>query len=313
MYHYVRPDDPKLPHFRHLPIERFRQQLDYFAERHRFVSGDEMARAARDGRPVENGVVLTFDDGMTDHYEHVYPELKKRGIAGFFYVSTWPYRTGKMLDVHRIHMLLGAFGGEALWPVLRGKVTDEMLSHGHVREFREATYRRQNNDEATKCLKRTLNYYVDYRHRTRLLDELALEFFGNESELTSALYISEAQMREMQAGGMVIGSHAENHYCMSKLTPGEQRAEIRDSFEYLSGVLGSLPVKTFCYPYGGYHSFNATTETLLEEEGCLYSFNVDPRDIAAGDLRHRPQALPRYDCILFPHGHSGPARMEAAL
>ena len=39
-------------------------------------------------------------------------------------------------------------------------------------------------------------------------------------------------------------------------------------------------------------------------------FSLEPRDISAHDLRERPLALPRYDCIEFPHGTSrvGPER-----
>lgn len=37
---------------------------------------------------VENGVVLSFDDGTADHYEHVLPILTKYSISGLFYVPT---------------------------------------------------------------------------------------------------------------------------------------------------------------------------------------------------------------------------------
>jgi hypothetical protein len=40
----------------------------------------------------------------------------------------------------------------------------------------------------------------------------------------------------------------------------------------------------------------------MSEHSNLFAFNVEPRDISAGDLSRRPQALPRYDCNQFPHG-----------
>ena len=87
---------------------------------------------------------------------------------------------------------------------------------------------------------------------------------------------------------------------MSKLAPPEQQKEIEDSFGYLEKVLGPMEPKTFCYPYGGFHSFTDDTERLLDDAGCLFSFNVEARDITAADLKGRPQALPRYDCNMFP-------------
>lgn len=302
MYHYVRPDDPSLPYFRHLPLDGFRQQLDWFAARHRFVSTEELERAARNGKPAPDGLVLTFDDGLQDHFQHVFPELNRRGITGVFYVSTGPFETGRMLDVHRLHMLIGAFGGKAVWQSASAQLRPEMFSHGHVREFREATYSAQSNDDCTRALKRTFNYYIDYRHRGPVIDNLVSEFFGGDGELNNRLYLSLEQLRAMRDAGMIIGSHTVNHYCLSKLEFEDQRREIRNSFAFLESHLPGNGLKTFCYPYGGAHTFNSQTEQFLEEEGCLFSFSVQPRDIVESDLTNRKQALPRYDCNMFPHG-----------
>ena len=32
----------------------------------------------------------------------------------------------------------------------------------------------------------------------------------------------------------------------------------------------SLPLRTFCYPYGGFHSFTDTTERLLNDAGLPF-------------------------------------------
>src|SRR3546814_2495708 len=106
---------------------------------------------------------------------------------------------------------------------------------------------------------------------------------------------------------MIVGGHGVNHLLMSKLSDAEQAEEIDRSLAELGDVLGER-VETFCYPYGGFHSFNATTERLLKEAGVRFSFNVEARDITRADLTGRPQALPRWDCNAFPHGraHFGP-------
>jgi peptidoglycan/xylan/chitin deacetylase (PgdA/CDA1 family) len=300
MYHYVRPDDPELPYFRHLRLDAFRSQLDHLARESRLISMEEFEASVSRGEPVEDGVVLTFDDGVADHYRHVFPELARRNIPGIFYVPTNPLETGKLLEVHRIHLLLGAFGGQAVLEALKKHLSSGMLSHNHVREFHERTYRWQTNDECTKEVKRTLNYLIDYAVRPRLMDALMGEFFTDESGVTANFYVNPEQLREMQAGGMVIGSHTVNHLCMSKLSVDEQTKEITGSFAFLETILGRPRLKTFCYPYGGFHSFTAETERLLDQAGCLFSFNVEPREIAQADLKSRRQALPRFDCNTVP-------------
>ena len=89
-----------------------------------------------------------------------------------------------------------------------------------------------------------------------------------------------------------------------------QREEITQSFATLSRILGK-PVKTFCYPYGGRHTFTADTVALLEEAGTRFSFDVNARDITSDELAGIPHALPRYDCNMFPNGLASTGALRA--
>lgn len=300
MYHYVRPSDPALPYFRHLEVERFREHLDLLSAAHRWVSRQEMIEAVKTGHPVEDGVILTFDDGFIDHYRFVFPELVKRDIPGIFYLTTQPLLDGKLLEVHQVHLILGRHGGKRVFEWLQGVVSEEMLSHKHVAEFFSGPYRFQTNDEWTVEVKRTLNYLIDYAVRPRVMAAMVKKFLPDESELARGYYLNSEQAREMHDAGMIMGSHTVTHPCMSKLNGVDQEAEIRESFEFLQRILGQFHIKTFCYPYGGSHTFTRETERLLQDAGCLFSFSVDYRDITCEDLRARPQALPRYDCNRVP-------------
>lgn len=301
MYHYVRPSDAELPYLRYLHIEDFKKQLDYFAEQYGFLSKAEFLRSLETG-VSKAGVVLTFDDGFRDHYQYVWPCLRERDLWGVFYIPTGVYHSGKMLDVHRIHMLLGKYEGQMIFDALKSIVSEHMLSHEHIEEFRTLTYSRQKNDEYTNLVKRTLNYFISYEYREAVIDELVRRFLPDERALTSRFYMSIEEVRRMQTAGMIIGSHTVSHPVMSKLTKEEQQKEITESFDFLERITGGLTLKTFCYPYGGFYSFTEDTEKLLKENGCVFSFNVESRDIDGLDLKNRVQALPRYDCNQFPYG-----------
>ncbi len=299
MYHYVREDVETLPHFKHLHIDDFEQQLDFFGKEYGFVKKEEFLASFKTGM-VPEGVVLTFDDGVADHYKFVYPALKKRNLWGIFYVPTKNF-SGQILDVHRIHLLLGGFDAEVLTNSLNKLVTLEMLTDIGRKEFTGDTYKSQSNSEATLAFKRTLNYTIGYEYRSQILDTLMFDFFGPDKKFHD-FYASPEMLREMALNDMIIGSHSRNHFVMSKLSEAEQSDEIKGSFLELEQVISDPKVKTFCYPYGGFHSFNETTEKILTEQGCLFSFNVEARDISNEDILGRPQALPRYDCNAFPFG-----------
>ena len=110
MYHYVRHHDGAAPYQRYLHVDAFERQLDELGSRWGFVDRSSFDRAIRQGRATD-GVVLTFDDGLRDHAEVVLPILERRGLWGIFYIPTAPYRTGRMLAVHRVHHLIGTYGG----------------------------------------------------------------------------------------------------------------------------------------------------------------------------------------------------------
>lgn len=304
MYHYVRPRDPSRPYFRHLSLENFKKQLDYFSENFNFVTKKQFEECLRSGEVVKNGIVLTFDDGFKDHFQYVLPELEKRSLWGVFYAAMAPFKTEKMLDVHRIHILLGKYGGEQVFQSLTEMVSDAMLSHAAIPEFRNLTYKRQNNDEYTNSVKRTLNYFIGYEYREKILDKLMEKFFPKEKPSFKDFYMNQKELCAMRNSGMTIGSHSMTHRVMSKLTVLEQLTEIRSSFELLQELVGPFDLKSFCYPYGGFHSFNSDTEKILEEQQCDFAFNVEQRDIEQKDLLFRKQALPRYDCNVFPFGSS---------
>ena len=300
MYHYVRPFDESLPYFKSLHIEDFRKQLDYFSEKFGFVSKEEFLNCLKTGE-VPQGIILTFDDGLKCHYKYVFEELKNRGLWGVFYIPTQPYAYQKFIDVHRIHILLGKYSGQKVYNSLNSIISNEMMDKDKMNEFLSLTYTTQSNDEYTLLVKRVLNYFLNYKYREASINCLMEMMVPEHAAIFNDYYLNPQEIQEMHDAGMIIGSHSVTHPVMSRLSYTDQYKEIQNSFQYLKNVINNN-VRTFCYPYGGYHSFNEDTERILDEYNCLFSFNVEERDINSTDLLERPLALPRYDCNQFKFG-----------
>jgi peptidoglycan/xylan/chitin deacetylase (PgdA/CDA1 family) len=301
MYHYVREFDSSLPYFKFLDVNNFRKQLNFFDKNYGFVTKEEWDSFTLFGKMpnVSGKVILTFDDAMSCHYEYVFHELKERGLWGIFYVPTLPYSKSKLLDVHRIHLLCGAFDGVSLLKEAMSLLSEDMILDSKRREFRDETYKNQINNSGVIEFKRLLNYYISYDFRESFIDNIGKIFNYNFNP--KKFYISKVNLKEMSDCGMIIGSHTVNHPVMSKLSKLEQFNEIDASFNTLTKI-GVCKKKTYSHPYGGFLSFDSNTVSLLNEHHVLYSFNVEYREIEANDFTKSKQFLPRFDCNLFDYG-----------
>lgn len=308
MYHYVRKQRAGLPFFTFLDQDNFVQQLRHVENQVGFVSGLHFAEflSYPSETSMPKGAILTFDDGFLDHYEVVAPILEDMGTWGIFFIPTRIIDKTDLLDVHRVHILLGALGGERCLDLLR-EVTDNTPLQFEANEaFRTETYTDQKDSgDFALQFKRALNYFAGEGEQSILLDQITDIGMGSEERvsLERRFYMNPSMIRELHDAGNMVGSHSVNHHVMSKLPEDLQRFEVRQSLDDLERLLGGRP-RVFCYPYGGFHSFTPATETILSDEGVTAAFNVENREITRRDFLNRPQALPRFDCAQLPHGRA---------
>jgi peptidoglycan/xylan/chitin deacetylase (PgdA/CDA1 family) len=273
MYHYVRPSDPSKPYSRHLDVEIFKKQLDFFQEEYGFVGREDFLYNNQTCRNSE-GVILTFDDGFKDHYAYVMPELVKRNLWGLFYVPTGIYNEPfKLLGVHRIHSLIAKYGGEEIKRRTLSLIESSMLDDEKIKEFDKEIYSYSNYDEAEKFVRRLFNYYISYEFRDKILDSLMGCLF-DEPLLFKEFYMSLEELKALEKSGSIVGSHTANHPVLSRLTREEQYEEIKGSFDFLAKHL-EMKTRSFCYPYGYASSYDSNTLDILRELNVNHAFVFD--------------------------------------
>lgn len=98
--------------------------------------------------------------------------------------------------------------------------------------------------------------------------------------------MSFAQLREIAAQGVTIGSHANTHVHLAQLNEQQQFDELYQSKERLQQELGQA-VTHVCYPYGSYN-----LQTLYAAEKAGYQTGMTC-ERAAANINSDPLALPR--------------------
>jgi len=301
-YHYVRPLSTQFPHLKYLSLHTFEQQLDYFEREYGFISKTDFERILRKKKiDIPGGVLLTFDDGLSDHFHWVYPELLKRGLWGIFFVCSGHYKMKQLLGVHRVHSLLGAFDSKQIFESSLSLINDSMLDDKHIKDFDKYIYKDQENVDTFYAVKRLFNYFIKYEYRNKILDILMRNHF-NEQDLFDNYYLNEEEMNIMKNHGMYFGFHSESHPVLNRLNKQKQKNEILNALNFLENCIEFNDLRLFCYPYGGPASYNDDTLDILRENNIDYAFDLDVtnnRDIYENDLIHNQYALPRYDCNRF--------------
>ena len=295
MYHYVRPASQKYPYFKNLELETFKRQLDYFEDKYGFISKEDYFYAIKNKKKID-GVVLSFDDGLKDHFSYVLPELKKRNLWGTFYITTGIYnkKNIKMLGVHRVHFLIGKYGASKILKDTLKMISADMLDEKNISEFDKEIYNCGNYDKDSKELRRLLNFYLKYEYRDMILDKLMIKYF-DENKLFEETYLTVQELKEIAKSGNILGSHTVNHYVMSRLSENQQLQEISESFEFLSNIY-KMYYKSFCYPYGYKSSYNKNTIKILKQ------LRIDDAVIFDDTWQNLPikkYELSRIDCNQF--------------
>lgn len=223
-------------------------------------------------RPPRNAIVVTFDDGYDDNYRVAFPILRELGVPAVFFVSTGyidsglPYAYDWLVHMicttrePRVH--IDALGLDAAIPdamperrALAADILDRM---------------------------KTMDALGQSETIREIADRFNMPRVGAHADCRP---ITWAQLREMHAAGMEIGSHGVSHHMLSKLPAAEMASEVRDSQGALTRELG-VPAVSLSYPVGGRDAFDSD----VIEAARAASFRVGCSYIS-GDNPGRPRDL----------------------
>lgn len=295
MYHYVRPkEQTKL---RYLEIEVFKKQLDLFEQRYGIVTKADWEQFRLTGK-YPTGVLLTFDDGLKDHFQYVLPILLERNLFGIFYVCTNPLK-GSALPVHLTHYLLANKDAESIWAALNSMGLKKDLSTTLDNKSYFA-YVEHDHTNLEKNLKRMINWAAVDIGQTKLIFDAFIDLTDTtHNQFVRDWYLNEQEISQMIQLGYEIGSHTCSHKLLSNLVDHEVNYELSDSKNILNEIF-DINVRSFCFPFGGEHSYNVNILSKLAKFGYSESFSVNPVPInSLYEKVHRNMELPRYDCNNF--------------
>lgn len=278
LYHRFVDEGDADPRF--LPRAVLRRQVELIARHHAAWTPDDQLAAVTgaDGRDGVCPVVVTVDDGYHDFYEIAFPVFREFGVPVMFFVTTsfidgstwfWWDRLEYMLEQTAVSRLTTEVGD--------GPVELDLTSA----TGRRAAWHRVGD----RC--RFLDDTEKKATLTRLARLLAVDVPSRPAKRYRPA--SWDQIREMVAGGMLMGAHTINHPILSRVNEATARTEMEVSRDRLAVAIGH-PVHWFCYPQGGPADFTPAIKKLVREigfRGCYIAY----QDLSLADDVY---AMPRY-------------------
>ena len=274
MYHYVRNVvGTVLSRLPTLPVAKFEWQIERLKKEYDMVSLADVCRSLDGASELPpRACLLSFDDGLKEHFTTVYPILKRHKISGAFFPITNTFE-GKVADAHKIHLLLVKLQVEEFVNRFHNFLIEffpDKQKKYWINNKEKTDPRYRFDDILTANLKTTL-HLLPPMMKSRFLTELFGEIVGDEADFARQFYLSVDEIREMSQGGMTLGSHAHTHQYMDELEPAEQYFELEQSKKTLEQIIEG-PVKFYSHPFGRY---NNTTIDLMKKLGYVIGLGTE--------------------------------------
>lgn len=272
MYHYIRDPGDAAEAGSGIPgmsVQAFEAQLDTLSRQHTFVSWPAVRMALQEDKPLPSSAcLLTFDDGVRDHYINVFKILRDRNLSGLFFALDRSENDGFVL-AHKIHFLLAKLGllglRYVIWDKLNLAQREQFTQAENRYKFK---YPGSSVDDQINLLKTVLQRDLSSEVNP-LLSDLFEMYVGSEKDTARNYYLNLDQIREMRAGGMHFGGHSHHHPWFDWIDAKSRTAEIEASAKWLRQF--EPGPWAFAYPYGG---LSDDSPDILKQHGFVAAFTT---------------------------------------
>jgi peptidoglycan/xylan/chitin deacetylase (PgdA/CDA1 family) len=299
-YHYVRPSyNLPYPGIHGITPAQFEAQLRGLAKVAQFVSGVDVCRAIRgEAELPRQALLVTFDDGLREQYEHALPVLRKLGVPAIFFVNTAPLAERRVTSVHKTHLLRANVAPVEFLERLLGRAAENGIEVNTQFDVALATEHYKYDSPDAARLKYLLNFVLDPQPRDALMEYLFADVFGDrEAEISREMYMTREQMTELASEG-AIGTHGHDHLPLGLLADADAEHQLDESIRLIADWTGVRPF-ALSYPYGSREASSATVARLAASKGIDFALTMER---AANESLSGPLHLARFDNNDLPGG-----------
>lgn len=308
-YHYIRTDeyDP-FPRILGTKISEFENQIKMLKQNFQMISLDDVLKFSYEKPKLSNdkhGMLITFDDGLSDHYEAA-KILHKNKIKGTFFIPTCILKEKLPANPTIIHYSIALHGLQKFLSIFSDGIKHFELSGSEFNVIYEP--KKDNVWSKITEIKSLFKYKLDYKMSRQLLlyiyENLILSDFP---DIFKKIHLEKDQIKEMIEMGHTIGVHTHTHISVAatNLSEDDFYKEIIFPKNYLEKEFG-IPVYSLSYPFGEKKDCLSLKKLLNKTNEFKLAFTIE--EIVNFDSTS-PLEIGRYQ----PHSNDSVITLENTL
>lgn len=278
-YHYIRQNkqtDP-FPRILGTNVDEFYNHISMLQKKYQILSLDDAIKISYTGFNLSGrkpGILITFDDGLSDHFTAA-KILSEFNISAVFFVPTCILKDKLPANPMIIHYTIAVFGIEKFLKEFRTALENRKFD----KKLYDVEYMKNKDDiwKTISKIKSTFKYKLGYRDsRNILLDiykNLLCKEYPNPIDL---IHLTEVQIKKILKMGHHIGTHTHSHISVAAtgLSESDFFKEIIYPQNYLKQKFDT-EVNTFSYPFGGKGDCLPSSELIKKTNLYKLAFTVE--------------------------------------
>lgn len=278
-YHYVRQSkqiDP-FPRILGTNVNEFQNHLTMLQKNYQIISLEDAMNLSyghsilSEKRP---GVLITFDDGLSDHFTAA-KILSELNISATFFIPTCILQEKLPANPMIIHYTIAVFGIDKFLKEFRAALENNNLDN----KLFDISYSKDIDDvwNIISKIKSTFKYKLGfYNSRKILLDIYRNLFCAQYKNPLDIIHLTENQIKKMLQMGHYIGTHTHSHISVaaSELSQDDFIKEIVHPKNYLEQKFNT-EVYSFSYPFGGKDDCLSSSELIKKTNEYKLAFTVE--------------------------------------
>lgn len=251
-YHYVRNQNNQFPRILGTRIEDFEKNIAVIKNKFNMISQDDILEsyyAEKNEIGYEKGMLFTFDDGLSDHFEAA-KILFKNNIKAIFFIPTCIITEQLPANPTIIHYTIAEFGITMFL-----KFFHRALKYYKVNDDRYFINFNKGIDdpwETIRKIKNIFKYFLENSvSRSILLYIYKNLFLKKYPDALKIMHLGESEIKEILKMGHHIGVHTHSHISVgpSKLSSKEKKIELVRPKQILEKKF-NVKINSFSYPFG---------------------------------------------------------------